>query len=151
MTNTFTAHRLAASAALAIAGATSLAAGTPALAAQPLAGTTVIEASAPAMTRVTLPRDTPFNEATTLSMSGGGRAIVFVMQPAGAPPTDARRVSSIQMNFCWTAGCKPDNPLTITNALNFDSSTPGSTTLPAGDYDVYLAPDGAPAAVTLKL
>ena len=91
----------------------------------------------------------------TTSIVGNGRFVGFEMRQDGPGPTDA--FEAIRSGECTTPGCRPkdSSPGNIGTGIRMrqgSTVTVGeSGTLPAGDYELILVADGAPARVTLPV
>ncbi|MHB8341057.1 MAG: hypothetical protein ACYDB7_07765, partial [Mycobacteriales bacterium] len=94
----------------------------------------------------------PYNPTTLIV--GNGRFVGFELRRDGPGPTDA--VAAERTGECTTPGCRPKNPKYINTGTRTwqGGSTVSqgmSATLPAGDYELLLIADSAPARVTLPV
>ena len=122
-----------------------------------LAGTTIVSASRPVAIRVDLPHAATLSLASIDSpdvrASGDGRFIGFVLRPANASAADGSALIGGQLNDCFAPACVPGTHI-VDYLFPLGSLEPPQPTnpytIPAGNYDLYVVPDGAPATLTLQ-
>lgn len=119
---------------------------------------TVLVGNHPGELAVYLPHPTTITmwgaNGPTTSIVGDGRFVGFELRLDGPGPTDA--VGAEQTGECTTPGCRPKFPGNInTGARTWNGGSTValgmSATLPAGDYELILVADAAPARVTLPV
>ena len=123
-----------------------------------LEGITTISGSQPVAVEVSLPKPASLSLASIanpdVTATGAGRFIGFVLRPAGAASTDGSALVGGQLNDCFGPACAPGaNVVDYLFALgSLEPQQPVNPyTIPAGSYDLYFVPDGAPATLTLRL
>jgi hypothetical protein len=107
------------------------------------------------MARVVLPRDVVVKgdepeSGSAFTVAGDGRYVGWILRPAGAPASEGRALTGHRFGHCFTPGCAPGTQSLVVAAFGFDGGASQDYALPAGTYDLYLIPDGAPATVSLK-
>jgi hypothetical protein len=117
-----------------------------------LAGTTRIQGNSPGAIDVTLPADatvaTPFDSSPDLNVSGQGRLVGLVLRGAdGTTLLGARFPEKDGAQFLMPVPAYPA-PGGNFEWIKFYAD---ETTLPAGNYTLYLLADGAPVDITLRL